>query len=315
MDLDAPTVMGQTWRERLAGMSVPVDPALGDKAVIRTTPVRQTSGVEVLRGNIMNSAVIKLAGMSDEQIGRFAGRLFLVRYYANEHLCINDMASPDLAHTLESTIRQLPEGLLDKVMRHNCPGRACRLEPGGLLDMVKQGAIAFAFVIAGQGPKAFGMPEMFTPSQVLRHHSILEASSLLITDGRYSGVTKGACIGHVTPEAYEDGGIGWLRDGDVLWLRIAEKRLDWVDSENLLQGELEVRSGFSRTERAGMQLERQKAMDHRLLQVAASNLMTYATDAEKGCVPLEVDQRATRAPALGGNGPGYLRPPPPGRPQ
>jgi len=85
-----------------------------------------------------------------------------------------------------------------------------------VLAMVESGTLAFALVIAGQGPRAFGMPEMFAPSQYLRHHGvIIERTSIMMTDGRYSGVTKGACVGHVVPEAFGAGGIGALNNGDL----------------------------------------------------------------------------------------------------
>jgi dihydroxy-acid dehydratase len=48
----------------------------------------------------------------------------------------------------------------------------------------------------------------------------------LITDGRFSGGTRGACIGHVSPEAAEGGLIGLLRDGDVVRIDIPGRRLD-----------------------------------------------------------------------------------------
>jgi dihydroxy-acid dehydratase len=51
-------------------------------------------------------------------------------------------------------------------------------------------------------------------------------SVALITDGRFSGATHGACIGHISPEAAAGGPIGLLRDGDVITLDIPGRRLD-----------------------------------------------------------------------------------------
>ncbi len=120
----------------------------------------------------------------------------------------------------------------------------------------------------------------------------MEGSSLLITDGRYSGVTKGACIGHVTPEAFEGGGIGHLADSDLLWLRIGEKRLDVVDPETLESGAPAPFAALP--ERKQLVADRHEQMLDRLWQVAASNLMNDVSSAEKGCVPYAVDQRAIK---------------------
>ncbi len=292
MDLDAPTMTGQTWGERIETLDVPVAVELGERAIIRTTPVRKTSGVEVLRGNFMSTAVVKLAGMSDQQLTHFDDQLFIVRYYEDEHACIDEMASPGIVKALEDLVAQLPASQLAKILEYNSKGAVRSFDQGSFVELLKKGVLSFAFMIAGQGPKAFGMPEMFAPSQSLRHHQLLEASSLLITDGRYSGVTKGACIGHVTPEAFEGGAIGQLADGDLLWLRIGEKRLDVVDPVALAAGvaiPLEILPG-----REPLVAERRAKMLDRLWQIAASNLMNDVASAEKGCVPYAVDQRAVK---------------------
>ena len=63
-------------------------------------------------------------------------------------------------------------------------------------------------VIAGEGPKANGIPEMFYPSEYLNRDPVLRHVAALVTDGRYSGATYGPCIGHASPEALEGGAIG-----------------------------------------------------------------------------------------------------------
>ena len=292
MDLAAPTMTGMTWGERIKNLTEPVSSELGERAIIRKTPVRKTSGVEVLRGNFLSTAVVKLAGMSDQQLTHFDNQLFIIRYYEDEHVCIEEMASPGINGVLEELVAKLPTNQLAKILEHNSKGAVCTYESGAFLSLVKTGVLSFAFMIAGQGPKAFGMPEMFAPSQGLRHHQLLEASSVLITDGRYSGVTKGACIGHVTPEAFEGGGIGKLNDGDVMWLRIGEKRIDIVDLVALETGE--IRPYAALPARSQLVTERQEKMLDRLWQIAASNLMNDVVSAEKGCVPYAVDQRAIK---------------------
>jgi dihydroxy-acid dehydratase len=215
MDLDAPTVTGETWQERIADMREAVSAALPqERSVIRVVPVRDISGTDIMRGNFFSTCTLKVAGMSSRQYERFDGRVFVVRYYENENDCNQELQSGHLIDKLAQWPLFTP-ALCDRLRAVNS-GNA-----GGIKEMIEQGTIAFAFLIAGQGPKAFGMPEMFAPSQYLRHHSVLERGSILMTDGRYSGVTKGACVGHVTPEAWDGGGVGALQDGDLLWVRLS----------------------------------------------------------------------------------------------
>jgi dihydroxyacid dehydratase/phosphogluconate dehydratase len=288
MYLDAPTVSGQTWRERIAAFDAAVSPALPqERSVIRIAPVRELSGTDVLRGNFFSSATLKVAGMASEQVRRFDGRLFVVRYYENEADCNRELQSADLVATLGANLG-VDAAVLDAVCRHNGGGAGASLS-----DRIEQGALAFAFVIGGQGPRAFGMPEMFSPSQNLRHQGVLERSSILITDGRYSGVTKGACVGHVTPEAFDGGGIGALVSGDVLWVRLAERRIDLVDTRPLVEGRVATADGVPGETRRALVAERQARAQARKRQVAACSWMDDVSNAEYGVVPAPVHARAT----------------------
>lgn len=240
----------------------------------------------------MSTSVVKLAGMSNQQLTHFDDQLFIVRYYENEGECIKEMASPEITEILQQLVAKLPVSQLERILEYNSKGSIKSFNQESLVTLVKSGALSFAFMIAGQGPKAFGMPEMFAPSQSLRHHQLLEASSILITDGRYSGVTKGACIGHVTPEAFDGGGIGQLVDGDILWLRIEKKHLDVIDQEALKSGEIKPLAVLP--ERKQIVDKRHQQIAERLWKIAASNLMNDVASAEKGCVPYAVDQRAIK---------------------
>lgn len=288
MDLDAPTVSGRSWRERIAALEAPVAPSLPqERSVIRIAPVRALSGTDVLRGNFFSSATLKVAGMASEQVRRFDGRLFVVRYYENEGDCNRELQSADLVATLCEGLGGDP-AVLDAVCRHNGGGDGATPKA-----RIEHGALAFAFVIGGQGPRAFGMPEMFAPSQNLRHQGVLERSSILITDGRYSGVTKGACVGHVTPEAFDGGGIGALQSGDVLWVRLAARRIDLVDPVALAAGRLVVADGPPADARRSLVAARRERALARRLEVAACNWLDDASSAEYGVVPSAVQARAT----------------------
>jgi dihydroxy-acid dehydratase len=81
-----------------------------------------------------------------------------------------------------------------------------------LLDgMIGKGDV---IVIQYQGPKACGMPEMFRVSDAIACNPELVCSTAVITDGRYSGCTKGPAIGYVSPEAFDGGPFALLQSGD-----------------------------------------------------------------------------------------------------
>nr|WP_252314202.1 dihydroxy-acid dehydratase [Sinobaca sp. H24] len=61
-----------------------------------------------------------------------------------------------------------------------------------------------------------------------------------MSDGRYSGVTFGAAIGHMTPEAERDGGILYLENGDILYLGLRERRIEFVEAESFLNNTLKI---------------------------------------------------------------------------
>ena len=85
-------------------------------------------------------------------------------------------------------------------------------------------------VIAGEGPKANGIPEMFYPSEYLNRDPVLRHVAAMLTDGRYSGATYGPCIGHASPEALEGGRIGSVRTGDLVYMDTAQRRIDVIDA-------------------------------------------------------------------------------------
>ena len=94
---------------------------------------------------------------------------------------------------------------------------------GILSGKVKAGDVV---VIRYEGPKGGpGMQEMLAPTSNIMGMG-LGSSVALLTDGRFSGGTRGACIGHVSPEAAAGGPIGLLRDGDMVTLDIPARRLD-----------------------------------------------------------------------------------------
>ena len=79
-------------------------------------------------------------------------------------------------------------------------------------------------VIRYEGPKGGpGMKEMLNPTAVITGMGLKVA---LLTDGRFSGATQGACVGHISPEAMEGGPIGIVQDGDTIFIDIPGRKLE-----------------------------------------------------------------------------------------
>ncbi len=92
---------------------------------------------------------------------------------------------------------------------------------GILAGKVKDGDVV---VIRYEGPKGGpGMQEMLSPTAAIKGADIRAA---LITDGRFSGGTRGLCVGHVSPEAASGGEIGLLKPGDIIEIDVARKTIN-----------------------------------------------------------------------------------------
>ena len=93
-------------------------------------------------------------------------------------------------------------------------------------------------VIRYEGPKgAPGMPEMLSPTSMIMGMGLGE-SVALITDGRFSGATRGGAIGHVSPEAFEKGPIAALKDGDIIDIDIPGRSLSVRLTDEEIQARL-----------------------------------------------------------------------------
>jgi dihydroxy-acid dehydratase len=126
-------------------------------------------------------------------------------------------------------------GVVPEMLRHRGPAVVFdshdEANAGILGGRVKAGDVV---VIRYEGPKGGpGMMEMLAPTSNLVGMG-LGGTVALITDGRFSGATRGACIGHVSPEAAAGGPIGLIENGDLVSLDIPAQRLDLdVPSEEL----------------------------------------------------------------------------------
>jgi len=91
-----------------------------------------------------------------------------------------------------------------------------------------------AIIIRYEGPKGGpGMREMLSPTAAIAGIG-LGADVALITDGRFSGGTRGAAIGHVSPEAADGGPIAFVQEGDQIEINIPERKLNLLVDEATL---------------------------------------------------------------------------------
>jgi dihydroxy-acid dehydratase len=114
-----------------------------------------------------------------------------------------------------------------QMMRHTGPARVYESMEQAVQalqgHLIKGGEV---MVIRYEGPKGGpGMREMHMATSVLMGMG-LGTSVALVTDGRFSGSTRGPCVGHVSPEAYEGGPIALVRDDDQITIDIPSRRLD-----------------------------------------------------------------------------------------
>lgn len=152
---------------------------------------------------------------------------------------------PEVIHTQDDPVHKTggisilygslaPEGAVvksgavsDKMMKFTGKARVFDCEDDAIKAIlgkkIKPGDVV---VIRYTGPRGGpGMPEMLSPTSAIAGMGLSE-SVALVTDGRFSGGTRGPCIGHVTPEAVNGGPIGLLIEGDTITIDIPAKKIE-----------------------------------------------------------------------------------------
>lgn len=129
-----------------------------------------------------------------------------------------------LVHKGQARVFDREEDALDAILKRN-------IKPGDVI------------IVRYEGPKGSGMPEMFYTTEALASDPELVSSTALITDGRFSGASRGPCIGHVSPEAAEGGPIAFIEDGDIISIDIPARKLDiiGVAGVEMLPSEIEAK--------------------------------------------------------------------------
>lgn len=296
LHLDAPTVTGQTWRQRLSDTTNLSADGVKENPIILATPRRAISGTDVLRSNWFETAVVKISGLPEDLLQKFDDKVGFVLYFETEEESNDALVD----HAMLSKFRRAANPtneLLRRMYEYNSGQSSAAIGDSALFDhMVATHTLRIAVVIAGQGPEAFGMPEMAVPSFRINYHRVWRQLVSLITDGRYSGTNFGVSVGHVTPEAIRGGGILYLQTGDLLHLQFRAGRIDLIESASFARdGKIILQEDDLASTRAGIGKERQLLLEKRAQKIAPSNRMRHHTDAAQGVVPEAVADWATRA--------------------
>lgn len=102
---------------------------------------------------------------------------------------------------------------------------------------IKPGDVVF---IRYEGPKGSGMPEMFMTTDAIVFDESLNGTVALVTDGRFSGASRGPCVGHVSPEAVEGGPIALVVNNDLIELDIPARSLNIIGVNGVKKTQEEV---------------------------------------------------------------------------
>ncbi len=132
-----------------------------------------------------------------------------------------------------------------KMMVHTGPARIYESQDAAVAAIktkqVKRGDVV---VIRYEGPKGGpGMPEMLSPTSAIMGQG-LGKDVALITDGRFSGGTRGACVGHISPEAASGGPIAAVQEGDLITINIPNRQISVGISDAEIARRLEALDEF-----------------------------------------------------------------------
>lgn len=186
----------------------------------------------------------------ESEMPRFT-EMFLANYKLNKRDVIYRLAQPLKKEGSFALLKGnlAPEGATVKksavvkdMFVHQGPARVFdteRMAVNALMNKeIKPGDVV---IIRYQGPKAVGMPEMFFMSELIASDPELSRTTSLVTDGRFSGATRGPCVGYLGPEALDGGPIALVEDGDIILIDIPNRNISIVGIAGTERPEDEVR--------------------------------------------------------------------------
>lgn len=107
-------------------------------------------------------------------------------------------------------------------------------------------------IIRYEGPRGNGMPEMLMTTEAIVCDKRLNGTVSLVTDGRFSGGTRGAAIGHISPEAAAGGPLAWVETGDIIEYNILERSLNVIGIDGVEMSLEEVDKVFDKRSMNGI---------------------------------------------------------------
>lgn len=236
-DLDARTVSG-TWRERIADAIPPDKNVAEDARIIHAKPLAPESGIHKIAGNLCRSSVVKITGLKGEQLDDFDDKVFITLYYLGEDEVTKALQNTaGVLNGLKNHPRITKSDLL-RCYEHNFKPSPDELKPMLKSDktqiwdyLVEKDYLRLMVVVAGQGPRANGMPEMFTFTEYINVDPVLAKCCTTFTDGRISGATYGSVVVHAEPEAIDAGPILELETSDLIHLQLRAKSINVIDKD------------------------------------------------------------------------------------
>jgi dihydroxy-acid dehydratase len=223
--------------------SVPLLAKFKPSSEYTITEFHEAGGVKVLMKKLAKKLDLSTLNVLGEPLKEYLEKVTINEYHIIREL--NDPISPEggiaiLKGSLAPEGAVIKQSAVNLNMRyHKGPAKVFESEEeikdALMNDTIKNGDV---LVIRYEGPKGGpGMRELSIPAAILVGMGFGD-SVAMITDGRYSGATKGPCIGHVCPEAYEGGPISIVQDGDEIEIDLENRQL------NLLVSEEEIKKRF-----------------------------------------------------------------------
>jgi dihydroxy-acid dehydratase len=216
--------------------SIPLLAKFKPSSEYNLTEFHEAGGVKVLMKKLSTLLDLTTLNVLDETLEESLKNVESKEYQIIREL--NDPISPEggiaiLKGNLAPEGAVVKQSAVNKVMRYH-KGLAKVFESeeelkGALMnDGIKKGEV---LVIRYEGPKGGpGMRELSIPAAILMGTGLGD-SVAMITDGRYSGATRGPCIGHICPEAYEGGPISIIHDGDEIEIDLENRQLNLLVSD------------------------------------------------------------------------------------
>ncbi len=249
---------------------VPLLTKLKPSSEYNLTEFHEAGGVKVLMkrlSNLLDLSTLNVFGETLEQ--------YLTKVEPKEYQIIRELSDPISPEggifVLKGNLA--PEGAVVKQSAVNIDMRHHKgfakvydsetdLKEALMNDKIQEGDV---LIIRYEGPKGGpGMRELSIPAAILTGMG-LGNSVAMITDGRYSGATRGPCIGHVCPEAYEGGPISVVNDGDEIEIDLKNRQL------NLLISNEELEERLKKWKQPSIKIEKGFLSTYRKLVSSAKN--------------------------------------------